>query len=93
MVFTFYIPISREQMEMGPLKEHEKYYPHLFKNFDIDTSYKGLSMILLGNYDYYVLPGCWTRQELIDKIPNNVWKRLSYKKFFFSDDTSVRRSK
>ena len=95
MVFTFYIPITKEQLEMSPLVEYVTFFPHLFNKVDTNnTNYEGLSVIVFGKDDYHVLPGCWTRQELIDMIPNDVWKKLpNWRAYHFSDGTPVRRSK
>ena len=98
-IITFYIPISREQLERSKWKEVWNYY---FRRFDInDRKSKdgGLSVILFLNdsesnpFNFYVIPGCWTRQELINKIPDDVWNRLPRMKYRFTDGTEVIRRK
>ena len=57
----------------------------------------GLSIILFGtgdvNKDFYVIPGRWSRQELVDKIPNDIWNNLNLDEYHFIDGTELKRSK
>ena len=61
-----------------------------------NTIEEGLSIILFGtgdgNTDSYVIPGRWSRQELVDKIPDDIWDNLKLDEYRFIDDTPLQRS-
>ena len=56
----------------------------------------GLSIIFFGtsdrNGDFYVIAGRWSRQELVDKIPDDIWDNLKLDEYHFIDDTPLQRS-
>lgn len=61
-----------------------------------DTVEVGLSIILFrtgnGDTDFYVIPGRWSRQELVDKIPDEIWNNLKLNEYHFIDGTELKRS-
>ena len=82
ILFMIYHPISTNLMKRS----------RFFRYLDMYSSdYEGMSVVLFGSDDLYVVPGCWSRQELINQIPDDVWNRLSHKRYGFTNGTFVRR--
>ena len=83
--YTLYFPFTIEQVN----KKFKQLYRYVK---DGDRTYKGLSMVLFGQSGlFYVVPGCWSRQELMDKVPDEIWNSLR-SRYYFTDGTVVRRN-
>lgn len=52
---------------------------------------EGLCIIQFGEEDFYSVPGRYTRQELVDMVPDEVWNNLT-KEYHFGDGTLVKRT-
>ena len=87
IVATIYISYSFS-------KEHEKVSPWL-KFLDAQTFTKDnvveLSIIIFGKDTFYATPGCWSRQELVNKVPKEIWNDLQDKEYQFTDGTIVKK--
>ena len=57
-----------------------------------DGGMLGLSVILFGWNDFYVIPGYLSRQEQVDKIPDDIWNSLKLEEYQFADGTPLKRS-
>ncbi len=89
-LLTFFVPISRISKYIINRRWFGMYYnDKIIPN--PESMIEGLSVVVFGYEDFYVVPNRWSRQELIDKIPDDVWNRLSHHEFYFSDGVPVRR--
>ena len=95
MIITVYIPFSEEQL----IRKLESGYYFFRENFSDENknNYGGISVVFfMGDddfVDFYFIPGCGTRQELIDRIPDDFWNRQRYINFHFTDGTEVVRKR
>ena len=95
MIITVYIPFSEVQL----IRIFESGY-NFFREYFSDenkNNYGGFSVVFfIADYrsvDLCFLPGCGTRQELIDKIPDDVWNRQRHVNYHFIDGTKVIRKR
>lgn len=89
-LLTFFVPFSRISRLLLNRSWFEKYYNNIILPKP-KSLIEGFSVVVFGYEDFYVVPGRWSRQELIDKIPDDVWNRLSHHDYYFSDGVPVRR--
>ena len=90
-LLTFFVPISR----ISRLLLNRSWFGSYYNNYILtnpESLIEGMSVVVFGFEDFCVVPGRWSRQELIDKIPDDVWNRLSHHVYHFSDGVPVRRS-
>lgn len=84
-VITMYAPIPTELIRHS----HTHIFP-MYDSADGNGREKGLSIVLFGGEDFYVVPGCHSRQELVKKVPDDVWNGLRRREYYFTDGTVVR---
>lgn len=63
------------------------------ERIDNDWVKSDLSIIFWGDNDFYVVPGRHSRQEIVDSIPDEVWRNLGGVKYFFLDGAPVKRKR
>lgn len=91
-VLTLYSAIPEEHYKNTATLQGLKLSSHTIE----DAIEEGLSVILFrtgdGTTDFYVIPGRWSRQELMNKIPDDIWNNLNLDEYHFIDGSELKRS-